>query len=275
MPSQILSAGVQQTQLLFLDNDNIAIGNTNTSIAAGDIRGAYNMRGIQTAPSGVLEGEGVPIVGDDSLMGTIIFSSADAREVLLSFGQGDLALDALLQGTLVQALGAINMGLSDPGNPQYPTVSVIHNSRAINRNQGQSGRAAWKSRIYPVIQLQPLEEETLEGRTASAFRYKGAIQQAFNTPWGVTISNAVNGNSSAYSFTTYQDYPLTMDAFRGNGVKAAWTLAKTPVDVPNTLAWVERVTLAVNSVTPSTREMATAVAASNGRGVTLYGYTGS
>jgi len=276
MPTKVLSAGVQQTQLLFLDNANIAIGNDTTAMTAGDIRGAFNMVGIQSAPSGNLEGESVGINGDDALLGSIICSSADPREVLLEFGQGDISLDAKLQGTLVQQLKAINLGLSDPANPQYPTVCVIHNSRAINRNPGQSGQAAWKSKIYPVIQLQPLEVETLEGRTAASFRYKGTIQQAFNTPWGVTITNAVNGNTSAFSFTTYQDYPLTMDAFLGNGVKTAWVLAKTPVDTDNTLAFVERVEIPIASVTPATNTATTTgAAANNGRGVFFYGYEGS
>lgn len=276
MPRTILSAGVQQTQLLFLDNSNIAIGNTTTAIAAGDIRGAYNMRGIQTAPSGNLEGEGVAITGDDSLLGTIIFPSADPREVLLEFGQGDIELDSILQGTLVQIMGAIRLALSDPAAPNYPTVCVIHNSRATNRDVGNSGQAAWKSKVYPVIQIQPLEVETLEGRTAASFRYKGVIQQAFNHPWGVTISNAVNGNTSAFSITTYQDYPMTIDAFRGNGVKTSWVLAKTPVDTNNTFPFVERVALALTSVTPATNTMLTATAAAdNGRGAVFYGYTGN
>lgn len=276
MPRKILSAGVQQTQLLFLDNSNIAIGNATTAIVAGDIRGAYNMQGIQTAPSGNLEGEGVGIDGDDSLLGTIIFPSADPREVLLEFGQGDIGLDSTLQGTLIEQLGAINIALSDPAAPQYPTVCVIHNSRAINRDVGNSGRAAWKSKIYPVIQLQPLEVETLEGRTAASFRYKGVIQQAFNHPWGVTLSNAVNGNLSAFSMTYYQDYPITIDAFRGNGVKTNWVLAKTPVDTNNTWAFVERVLLPLTSVTPATNTIVTTgAAADNARGVVIYGYTGS
>ena len=275
MPSKLLSAGVQQTQLIFLDNSNIAIGDATTAIAAGDIRGAYNMRGIQTAPSGNLEGEGVPIPGDDTLLGTIIFPSADPREVLLNFGLGNIELDAILQGTLVQMMGAVRLGLSDPAAPQYPTVCVIHNSHAVSQDVGNSGRAAWKSKIYPVIQLQPLEVETLEGRTAASFRYKGVIQQAFNHPWGVTITNAVNGNSSAFSITTYQDYPMTIDAFRGNGVKTSWVLAKTPVDTNNTFPFVERVALALTSVTPATNTMLVAAAADGGRGVVFYGYTGN
>ncbi len=274
MPTKILSAGVQQTQLLFLDNDNFAIGDNPTAITAGQIRGAYQWVGVQTAPTGVPEGEGVPVLGDDSLLGTFLFASADAREVLLEFGQGDLSLEAWLQGTLVEALGAINLGLEDPSAPNYPSVCVIHNSRAINRNPGQSGRPAWKSRIWPVIQLQPLGVETLENRTAAAFRYKGTIQQAFNHPWGVTISNAVNGNPSSFSTVTYQDYPLTIDAFRGDGVVTNWVLNKTPVDVPNTIAWVERVNRTVNSVTPSTKTAVISPAvAINQRGVILSGYT--
>lgn len=272
---QNLSAGVQQAWLSFLDNENFALGNATTAIAAGDIRGSYPFTGIQEMPTGILEGENVPVPGDDTTLGSFIFASADPREFLMNFGQGDLTLDAYLQGTLVETLGNINIGLSDPGNPVYPTVCLIVNSRAIKRDAGQSGQAAWSGYIYPVVQLQPLSRETLTGRTAGVYRYKGTAQAAYNHPWGVTIAEAVNGDVSSFSFPFTSPYPLTLDAFRGNGVKTSWVLNKTPVDTNGTKAFVERVSLAVSGVTPSTKTMTTSLAAAdNGRGVVVYGYSG-
>jgi hypothetical protein len=269
---QNLAAGVQQAWLSFLDSENFALGNAQTAIAAGDIRGSYPFVGIQEMPTGILEGETVPVPGDDTTLGSFIFASADPREFLINFGQGDLNLDAMLQGTLVETLGGINIGLSDPGQPVYPTVCLIVNSRAIKRDSGQSGQAAWCGYIFPVVQLQPLSRETLTGRTAGVYRYKGTAQAAYNHPWGVTIAEAVNGDVSSFSFPFTSPYPLTLDAFRGNGIKTDWVLNKAPVDTNNTKPFVERVALAVSAVTPATKTMTAAVAANNGRGVVIYGY---
>lgn len=272
---QNLSAGVQQAWLSFLDNDNMAIGNDQTAIAAADIRGSYPFVGIQEMPTSILEGESVPVPGDDTTLGSFIFASADPREFVINFGQGDLTLDARLQGTLVETLGNINIGLSDPGNPVYPTVCLIVNSRAIKRDSGVSGQGAWSGYIYPVVQLQPLGRETLAGRTAGTYRYKGVAQAAYNHPWGVTLATAVNGNLSSFSFPFNSNYPLTLDAFRGNGVKTSWILNKTPVSVSETNAFVERVALGIASVTPGTKTVVTsAAAAGNGRGQFIYGYSG-
>lgn len=61
MSTRSLQAGVRDCWLSFLDpNDNIAIGNNTTAIAPGDIRGSYPFVGIQTMPTGILEGDVVP-----------------------------------------------------------------------------------------------------------------------------------------------------------------------------------------------------------------------
>lgn len=269
-----LAAGVQQSWLAFLDTENFAIGNARTTISAGQIRGSYPFVGIQQMPTGILEGDTVPIPGDDTNLGNIIFSSEAPVEFLMNFGQGDLALDALLQDTLVEALGDINIGLGNPASPNYPSVCLIVQGRAIKRDSGMSGQAAWTGFIYPVVQIQPLNRETLQGRTAGVYRYKGVAQQAFNHPWGVTISESVNGDIASYVFPFDSPYPLTLDAFRGNGIVTDWILNKTPVNTNNTKPFAERVAQTVNTVTPSTRTMTISTpVASNARGVVVYGYS--
>ena len=271
---QSLQAGVQQSWISFLDSDNFAIGNATSAITAGTIRGSYPFVGIQEMPTSILEGETVPVPGDDTNLGNFIFASADPREFLMNFGQGDLTLDALLQSTLVETLGNINIGLGDPGSPNYPTVCLIVNSRAIKRDPGIAGQSAWSGFIFPVVQIQPLNRETLTGRTAGVQRYKGVAQAAYNHPWGVTIAEAVNGDVSSFSFPFTSPYPLTLDAFKGDGIVTAWVLNKTPVDTNGTKAFVERVAATVNSVVPATKTAnITTPVASNGRGVFVYGYS--
>lgn len=274
MTTKHLSAGVRDCWLSFLDTDNIAIGNNITDIAAGDIRGSYPFVGIQNMPTGIPEGDTITVPGDDGILGSFNFGSDAPREFVMNFGQGDLELDALLQSTLVEALGDIRIGLGDPVLPTLRTVCLIVNSRAIKRDSGSSGQQAWGGWIFPVVQIQPLNREQLAGRTAGAFRYKAVAQAAYNHPWGITLAQAVNGNPGSFSFPFTSPHPLTLDAFRGNGVKTNWTLNKTPYNTTNTLAFAERVQQTVTGVTPSSKlAVISPAVANNARGDVLYAYT--
>lgn len=273
-----LTAGVQNCWLSFLDPFNFAIGNNTSAITPGTIRGSYPFIGIQQMPTGIPEGEPVPIDGDDTTLGSILFAAAAPREFLMNFGQGDQALDALLQGTLVSSEGRTSMGLVDPAHPVYATCSLIVQSRAINRQAGQSGQAAWTGFIYPVVQIQPLNRESLQGRTAGSFRYKAVAQAASHRPWGVTITDAIDGDDGTYALDFDSYNPLTMDAFVADGIVTSWILNKTPaVTAPTTDAtrpYVERLLRVPTSVTASTKTMVLPSAYTSGdRGVVLYEYS--
>lgn len=275
MSTKSLQAGVRDCWLSFLDpNDNIAIGNNTTAIGAGLIRGSYPFKGIQTMPSGIPEGDVVPVPGDDGLLGAFLFTSDKPREFLMNFGQGDLELDALLQGTKVETFGGMKIGLGDPTNPVYATVSLIVNGRSIIQDGPNKGKEGWASLLYPVVQIEPLNRETLAGRTAGVFRYKATAQAAYNHSWGITLSSLVNGNPASYVFPTEQLYPVTQDGFTGNGVVTNWILNKTPIDTTRTQAVIERVVVPINTITPSTKTAAlTPAIALNSRGVFVYEYS--
>lgn len=273
-----LTAGVQNCWLSFLDPFNFAIGNSTSTLAPGSIRGSYPFIGIQQMPTGIPEGEVVPVDGDDTTLGNFLFAAAAPREFLMNFGQGDQALDALLQGTLVTSEGRTSTGLVDPEHPVYATCSLIVQSRAINRQPGQSGQAAWSGFIYPVVQIQPLNRESLQGRTAGSFRYKASAQAAGHRPWGLTILDNVDGDSGAYAIDFDSYNPLTMDSFTADGSTASWVLNKTPVaTVPTSEAtrpYIERVLSTPTSVTPSTKTIVLPSGFTSGnRGVILYEYS--
>lgn len=273
-----LTAGVQNCWLSFLDPFNFAIGNNTSAITPGTIRGSYPFIGIQQMPTGIPEGEPVPIDGDDTTLGSILFAAAAPRTFLMNFGQGDQALDALLQGTLVSSEGRTSTGLVDPAHPVYATCSLIVQSRAINRQAGQSGQAAWTGFIYPVVQIQPLNRESLQGRTAGSFRYKAVAQAASHRPWGVTITDAIDGDDGTYALDFDSYNPLTMDAFVADGIVTSWILNKTPaVTAPTTDAtrpYVERLLRVPTSVVAATKTMVLPSAyVLNDRGIVLYEYS--
>jgi hypothetical protein len=260
-----ISAGVQQTQFLFYDANGEPSGDTPTALANGEYKGAYQAVGIQELPTGLPEAEAVTIPGDDSTLGSILFAADAPREMLINFGEMDLDWEALLQNTLVETLGDIKMGLLDTANTILASGALIVQARSVKRSSGVSGQAGWSGLIYPNVQIQPLGRETFSGRTAGVFRYKAVAQQAFYKPWGVTISDEVNGDSAAYAIPFTSPYPLTMGAFRGDGITTSWTLHKTPINVNKTRPFSDRVALTVNSVTPSTKVMVLSAAVAAGR----------
>jgi hypothetical protein len=253
--NQSISAGVQQTQFLFYDINGEPSGDSPTPLANAQYAGAYQWVGIQEFPSGIPEAEAVPIPGDDTLLGSILFSSDAPREGLITFGQMDLDLEARMQNTLVESLGDIRMGLIDTASTILATGALITQARSVKRSTGVQGAAGWSGLIYPNVQVQPLNRETLAGRTAGSYRYKYVAQQAFYKPWGITISDEVNGDIAAYAIPFTSPYPLTMGAFRGDGATVNWTLHKTPISVNKTRPFSDKLALAVTSVTPSTKVM--------------------
>jgi hypothetical protein len=269
---QSISAGVQQTKFLFFDTNGDPSGNSPTPLADGEIKGAYELVGIQEFPTGLPEAEAVNVPGDDSSLGSLLFAADAPREMLANFGQMDLDLEARLQNTLVESLGDARLGLIDTANTILASGALIVQARSVKRGAGVQGQASWSGLIYPNVQVQPLQRETFAGRTAGVIRYKIVAQQAFYKPWGTTISDEANGDTAAYAMPFTSPYPLTMDAFRGNGVKVNWVLAKTPVNVANTNAFSDRVALTVNSVTPSTRTMVISAALGSRPGVVIYEY---
>lgn len=272
-----IAAGTQQTQLLFLDSENFAIGDSRTAPTAGTATtsGAYNVIGIQDANDIIKEGEDVPVPGDDSILGAFPFASDDPRRFIMNVGQFDLTLNARLQNTgVVQAAGA-NMGVGDSPEVQPCTVCIIIQGHSIKRSSGQSGQAAWTGFLLPVVSVLPLDRAGWAGRTAGVNRYQCTVQLASHYPYGVTFASNVEGVLSNFIIPFTSEYPMTLDAFKQNGVVTSWTLSKTPVSTAYLAAYAERVAQTVSSVTPSTKNMTLAGGGVNGaRGVVWYGYQG-
>jgi hypothetical protein len=268
-----LAAGVQNAWLWFNDSDGFALGSSPTALSNNTSRGAYQFTGIQQMPSGNPEAEAVVVAGDDTTLGTILFSSDAPREFLINMGQGDMGLDALMQSTLVETMNNVSLGLVDPATPILLNMGLLVQSRTIKR-ENTSGQAAWSGFMYPNIQVQPLNREQFQGRTAASFRYKAVAQRSQYKPWGVTISDAANGDTEATILEINSLYPMTVDAFKLNGSPTpTFTLNKTPVSTTETFPFVERVAAAMTSVTPSTKVMVlTATGTAGQRGVVFYGY---
>lgn len=271
-----IQAGTQQAFLAFVGTDkNIILGGTTTAPSAGATgSGAIQLTGIQTAPTGIPEGEAVPVLGDDSIFGAIEFDSADPTQFVINLGQFDLETEAKLQGTTVETFSdsGVAMGVMRPYIPSYPDVTIIIQGKAKKRDSGVQGAKAWAGYIYPLCTLQPIGRETFDGRTAGTNRYKVVAQMAGNKPWGTTIVDATNGTTAATALPFTSDYPFCMQRFTGNGVLTTFTgLEFTPATALGAIVAIDSVQQTGNfTLSPANKTITFTSAPANGSAIVVY-----
>lgn len=235
-PVKKIVAGARLTFAGFVDSLGFLMGGSTSAPANGSGSGMLNILGIQQAPFAVQEGEAVPVPGDDGVLGQFLLEPDALPEFVVNFGAFDLHQDALMQGTLVESFGQGYIGVMQPVNPVYPDVCLIIQGLAKSKDSGSDGASAYDIYIFPVCTIQPLGRETAEGRAAGTNRWKVTPNIASKKPWGVTITDAVNGTSGAPILPASFDNPITMHRYTGTGAGGQTvTLDRTPISLAKTV----------------------------------------
>lgn len=230
-PIKSIAAGARLTFIGFVDNLNFLLGGSTTAPANGSGSGMLAVVGIQQVPFGLPEGEAVPVPGDDTTLGQFLFPSDALPEFIINMGANDLTQDSLLQGTLVESFGQGYIGVLQPNSPAYADVCLIVQGLAKSKDAGSDGVSGYDIFMFPLCNIQPLDRETAEGRTAAVNRWKVTPSIFSRKPWGVTVLDAVNGTDGAVGLHLKFDNPVTMHRFTGSGAVTTVTLDKTPVNV--------------------------------------------
>lgn len=231
-PVKKIAAGARLTFAGFVDTLGFLMGGATSAPANGSGSGMLSILGIQQAPFAVQEGEAVNIEGDDGVIGQFLFDPNELPEFIINFGAFDLHQDALMQGTLVESFGQGYIGVMQPSNPTYPDVCLIVQGLAKSKDTGSDGTSAYDIYIFPVCTVQPLGRESAESRTGATNRWKVTPNIAGKKPWGVTITDAVNGTTGAPILPATFDNPITMHRYTGTGAGGQTvTLDKTPVSL--------------------------------------------
>lgn len=230
-PNRHIVAGFQESYIGFVNSQGFFIGASTSAPSAGTGSGMIHVLGVQNATPGIVEGEVVNVPGDDTTLGQFAFDADTLPAFILNMGAFSLSTDALLQTTLVETLGDIQIGVLQPGAPVYPDACLLLQSFAKSKDTGSDGVKAWQQFVFPVVTIQPLDREEFAGRTAGVNRWKVTVQRASRKPWGVTILDAVNGTTNAPILKMTSDNPLYFQVFEGNSAATTLTLDKTPVSV--------------------------------------------
>lgn len=243
MAKQAGSVGTQQAWLGIAGGGlyNYLLGSSATAPAAGTISPMKQITGIQAAPTGIPEGEVIPVPGDDGVLGSIGFDSDAPTEFIITTGLFDLDLQALIQGTKVEAVGDINFGVVRPTAAEALNATIIVQSKAFKYDVGLRGQKAWHGYIYPAVNLRFLGRETFEGRTAAVNRFQVTANQGTHKFWGDTFTDQVNGSDSMTAQEFISDNPLVAERITGDGSVVTFNLLNTPITAAKTNVWINGV----------------------------------
>lgn len=231
-PIKTAAAGTRLAKFGFIDTTGNLMGGSTSAPANGSGSGMLKLVGIQEAQVGIVEGDTEDVPGDDGIIAQFLFAPNELPKFVANFGARDLTQDALFQSTLVEQLGQINIGVYQPNNPVYPDGCLIIQGEAKSKDSGSDGTKAWEGFIIPVVNVQPLGRETFSGRTAAVNRLKMVTQLASKKPWGVTITDAVNGTDGAPILPFTSDNPINMHRYTGTGAGGqSVVLDETPVSL--------------------------------------------
>lgn len=228
-PNKYSAAGVKYAFWGILDANANLIGDALAPTTGSTGNAMIRLLGIQTANPGAVEGEDVPVEGDDGVIAKFQFEPNDTPTFIAQTGAFDLATEALMQGTAVETLGDLKIGVYQPVDPNYPDGMLILQGQTKKQDAGVKGAKAWSGYIIPLLTSQPLGREEFAGRTAGANRLRMTTQIASRKPWAVTIATADLGTTGAAILPFSADNPINAHRFTGNNSATTFNL---PADYP-------------------------------------------
>lgn len=233
--TQNFSAGTQLAFWSQVDTTGkMTSWNGSRATVAGVAAGMRRFYGIKQANPAPVEPEFPLITGDDGPIGKIDFPPGETPEWIMELAVNDADAKAQLQGTAINTIGQAYFGAFQPYNPVYPDICVVYNSKSKNYGVGTK---AWQGVIFPVCSAVPLERDAYNERTPAVYRYKLLAQSVSKYPWGVTITEALQGDTASVGFDFQSDNPITMHALVGDGTTVTFSVPVTPVSVAKTVVY--------------------------------------
>lgn len=276
--TQKIQAGNAYAFGWFIDSFGFPTGATASAPSQGATgSGAFRIRGIKNASITIPTPEGVPVTGDDSLLGEFQFPSVEIRRFDIDFSVDDLDLLATLLNITLQTWGEARVALNDLDVPPEYNMGFILQSKAKKFDTGVQGQKGWGGTIVPLATASPLGRVAFEERGAAVFRYSISPQSAGYDPRGFTINtanyNVVSGGGRQQPFTA--EYPLHLKTWRGTGAVTEFNLDFQPITAAKTPFYERRVAKTTSAVNTTTNTGSVSVAAAAGAElVSIYEFNG-
>lgn len=237
-----IAAGYDYTFYGVRNSDGYLQGNDGTGAAAGNTNGQGMLRleGGRTIPVSIPQDEVVTPTGDNEPTVSFTFPSSNLPSGILETASKNLDFEALCQGTKVETVGGLSVGLQGPSGSTKENMVLLLMRQAKKWAAGVRGVAAWECQFVPSCEISPLGGDWTE-RQFSPYRYGINISKADRFPWGATYTEAVHGATSSALVPIFSDNPIQLHAFQGNGSQDTFILDVAPISLAKTYVYVNGV----------------------------------
>lgn len=239
--------------------------------------GMRRLLGAQTAPFALPANVKKAIPGDDTIVDTFTFGSAEPSSGVLLLGIRDNDFDVAAEGTTANTVGIYDFyGTGDTiANPEV--WMFLLTKQAHSKDSGSTDAAGWVNELWLSCKVQPLGEEQWAHQAENNFRYDTTFNQATKTPWGVSTTTAF-GTAYRRAIRWGSLYRSMLHVWiADNSAVETTALDYTPIDAASTKAWngTTGAALTVSSVNTSTKKPTLSAAPASGVPVVMLYQTAS
>lgn len=242
MAEKTIGAGFRYLWYGVVDSSGYFIGSTTTAPAAGNATGSAMLRldGARTLPVNIPEPDIVVVSGDDEPMVTFEFDPESLPSGIFEMAQRNNTFEALVQGTLVETVGDLEISVEDPKDRSSQTMCYLLSRRAKSWLTGSKGVKKWESVFIPRATTKPLFA-TVEQRTFTPYQYGIYLSRSDRSGWStININNL--GTTAAPLMVIDSDNPLMpLARYTGNNAQQNFTLPYAPVSGAKTYVYVNDV----------------------------------
>lgn len=242
MARKTIAAGFRYLWYGVVDSNGKFIGSTTTAPVAGVAAGSSMLRldGARTLPVNIPEPSVETVTGDDEPMVQFEFDAEDLPNGTIELAARNNVFDALVQGTLVETVGDIDITVLDPKDRASQTMCILASRRARSWLAGSKGVKKWENVFVPRCTVKPLGAE-IQQRTFTPYQYSVYTSRSDRTGWSTVNINTL-GTTAASFFYIDSDNPLgPLARFTGNNSAVAFTLPYAPVSGAKTYVYVDDV----------------------------------
>jgi len=241
MAKKTIGAGFHACHYGVNNADGIFIGGTTTVPPAGNTAGSAMLRldGGRIAPLSIPESEIETVLGDDEPEVTFEWDSAELTSGILETSPRDNVFDALIQGTLIQEIGDIELSAYDPkGRIAQPMCLLVHRL-AKSWLSGERGSKKWELRYILSCTIKPLLSN-VEQRTHSPYRYSLNLSRG-DVGFGMSINETDHGTTAMSIQVVDSDNPMARHRFTGDGATLTYFLTYPVISSAKTYVFVNQI----------------------------------
>jgi hypothetical protein len=224
-----IGAGARYTFYGVRDSSGFLIGNTASGATAGVQAGEGMLRldGGQVIPTSIPENENQTAIGDDEALVSFDFSAATLAQGTIEVAVRDNVFEALVQGTEVQTIGDLSVGVLGPQDQTFRDMVIMAQRRSKKWTAGVKGVKAWEIAFILAPTITPLYND-FNTRQINPYRYSYTTSKTDRKTWGATFTDALNGTTAGSIIVIDSDNPLHVMAWRGNNSQQDFTFDFTP-----------------------------------------------